>query len=277
METPDRPAATGSTPSGSRRPPVATDGAARPVPDYPIASVDHALQLVLLLQREGALGVRDAATALGVSPSTAHRLFAMLVYRGFADQAPDRRYHPGPVLHRTPHAAASVATLRQLARRHLEALVEEVDETVNLTILSGTAVHFILSLQADRALRSGDRTGASLPAHRTSGGKVLLAALPEQEVAAVYAGVAGVDLEALLGELEQVRRRGYAVNDQQTETGLSAIGVLVPAPAGIAPAAVAIASPTGRFEPARIPSWVRALRATADRIADELAHTRGPC
>jgi IclR family transcriptional regulator, acetate operon repressor len=255
---------------------VATDGAPRPVPDYPVASVDHALQLVLLLQREGTLGVRDAATALGVSPSKAHRLLAMLVYRGFADQGPDRRYHPGPVLHRTPHAAASVVTLRQLARPHLDDLVAEVDETVNLTILSGTAVHFILTVQADRALRSGDRTGASLPAHRTSGGKVLLAALAEEEVAAVYAGVAGVDLEALLAELVQVRRRGYAVNDQQTETGLSAIGVLIPAPAGAAPAAVSIASPTGRFEPTRISGWVRALRATADRVADELARAHGP-
>ncbi|WP_052665986.1 IclR family transcriptional regulator [Nitriliruptor alkaliphilus] len=256
---------------------MAADGAARPVPDYPITSVDHALRLVLLLQREGALGVRDAAVALGVSPSKAHRLLAMLVYRGFADQGPDRRYHPGPVLHRTPHAAASVVTLRQLARRHLEALVDEVDETVNLTILSGTAVHFILTVQADRALRSGDRTGASLPAHRTSGGKVLLATLAEEELAAVYAGVAGVELEALLVELEQVRRRGYAINDQQTETGLSAVGVLVPAPAGVAPAAVSIASPTGRFERGRIPSWVRALRVTADRIADELtrAHRSG--
>lgn len=254
---------------------MAADGAARPVPDYPIASVDHALQLVVLLQREGALGVRDAAVALDVSPSTAHRLLAMLVYRGFADQGADRRYHPGPVLHRTPHAGASVVTLRQLARPHLDALVAEVEETVNLTILSGTAVHFILTVQADRALRSGDRTGASLPAHRTSGGKVLLAALPEEEVAAVYAGVAGVDLEDLLAELEEVRLRGYAVNDQQTETGLSAIGVLVPAPTGLAPAAVSIASPTGRFEAGRIPSWVRALRTTADRIADDRTRAHG--
>jgi IclR family transcriptional regulator, acetate operon repressor len=254
---------------------VATDGSPRPVPDYPIASVDHALRLVLLLQREGALGVRDAAAALGVSPSTAHRLFAMLVYRGFADRGIDRRYHPGPVLHRTPHAAAAVATLRQLARPHLDALVDEVQETANLTILTGTAVHFILSVQADRTLRSGDRTGASLPAHRTSGGKVLLAALPPEEVTAVYAGVAGVDVDDLHAELARVRDQGYAVNDQQTESGLSAIGVLVPAPPGGAPAAVSIALPTGRFDPARVDGWVRSLSTTADRIAAELVRTAG--
>lgn len=254
---------------------MATEGSARPTPDYPITSVDHALQLVLLLQREGSLGVRDAAGALDVSPSTAHRLLAMLVYRGFAEQGADRRYHPGPVLHRTPHATASVATLRRVARPHLDALVREVDESANLTVLAGTAVHFILSIQAERALRTGDRTGASLPAHRTSGGKVLLAALPEEEVAAIYAGVAGVDLEQLLAELATVRDQGFAINDQQTETGLVAVGVLVEPPRGTAPAAVSLALPSARYDPGRLGTWVSALRDTGRRIGRDLARAAG--
>lgn len=237
--------------------------------------MDHALRLILLLQREGALGVREAAAALGVSPSTAHRLLAMLVYRGFADQAADSRYHPGPVLHRTPHAAASVATLRRLARPHLDALVRDVDESANLTVLVGTAVHFILSIQADRALRTGDRTGASLPAHRASGGKVLLAALPHEEVTAIYAGVAGVDLDELLTELEAVRAAGYAINDQETETGLVAVGVLVEPPPGTAPAAVSLALPSVRYDPGRLPAWVAALHRTGELLGRDLARIRG--
>jgi IclR family transcriptional regulator, acetate operon repressor len=239
-------------------------------PDYPITSVDHALQLVLLLQRDGSVGVRDAAAALDVSPSTAHRLLAMLVYRGFAEQDRKRRYYPGPALQRTPHASASVATLRQVARPHMEALVREVEETVNLTVLAGTAVHFILTVEASRALRAGDRTGASLPAHRTSGGRVLLAALPEAEVAAVYAGVAGVEVDELLSELEQVRSRRYAINDQQTEAGLTAVGTLIRAPGRAAPAALSLAMPSTRYDPSRVPGWVRQLRAAAGRIERDL-------
>lgn len=250
---------------------MATEGGTPPPPDYPIASVDHALRLVLLLQREGSLGVRDAAAALEVAPSTAHRLLAMLVYRGFAEQGAGRRYHPGPVLQRTPHASASVAILRQAARPHLAALVDEVDESANLTVLVGTAVHFILSLQADRPLRTGDRTATSLPAHRTSGGKVLLAALPEPELTGLYTGVAGVDLDELLAELAQVREQGYAVNDQQTETGLVAVGVIVEAPPGTAPAAVSLALPSPRYDPGRLPTLVRAVQRTSERIGAELA------
>jgi IclR family transcriptional regulator, acetate operon repressor len=244
-------------------------------PDYPITSVDHALQLVLLLQREGSLGVRDAAAHLDVSPSTAHRLLAMLVYRDFAEQGKKRRYYPGPALQRTPHASAAVATLRQAARPHVESLVRELEESANLTVLAGTAVHFVLSIETSRVLRAGDRTGASLPAHRTSGGKVLLAALPEAEVAAVYAGVAGVEVDGLLAELAQVRDRGFAVNDQQTEPGLTAIGVPIRLPAGPTPAALSLAMPSARYEPARVAGWVRHLEASASRIAHDLEHRQG--
>ena len=53
-------------------------------PAYRLASVDHALQLALALRQDGPLRTVDAARRLGVAPSTAHRLLAMLVYRGFA-------------------------------------------------------------------------------------------------------------------------------------------------------------------------------------------------
>ena len=65
-------------------------------PPYAITSVDHALRLALILQREGQLTVSEAAERLGVARSTAHRLLAMLVYRDFAEQGTDRRYRACP-------------------------------------------------------------------------------------------------------------------------------------------------------------------------------------
>src|SRR3954469_21009932 len=67
-------------------------------PPYAIASVDAALLLATLLQQEGPMRITDAAERLGVSRSTAHRLLGMLVYRDFAEQLPDRRYGPGPLM-----------------------------------------------------------------------------------------------------------------------------------------------------------------------------------
>ena len=65
-------------------------------------------------------------------------------------------------------------------------------------------------------LRVGSRVGRILPARLTSGGKVLLAALPPDQVTALYEGTADVDLPRLRRELALVRRRGFAINDHHT-------------------------------------------------------------
>ena len=158
----------------------------------------------------------------------------------------------------------------------MEALVRQVNETVNLTILSGTAVHFLMTVESSRPLRVGDRTGASLPAHRTSGGKALLATLPETELTGLYTGVAGVDFDALKLEIADVRRRGYAINNEQTEAGLTAAGVSVQTGDAVAPAAVSIAMPSARFAPSRLTGWVHELQVAARRIEGELARISPP-
>ncbi|NYI91015.1 DNA-binding IclR family transcriptional regulator [Amycolatopsis endophytica] len=239
-------------------------------PPYAIESVDHALHLATLLQQEGPLGVSEAAARLGVSRSTAHRLLAMLVYRDFAEQGDDRRYQAGPVLRPADPVGAPVALLRQAAMPHLRALVARTRETVNLQVLAGTEVRFLATVECDQVLRVGDRAGRVLPAHLVSGGKALLAALPPAELTRRYAGSA-VNLTRLRRELGLVRRRGFAVNDQATETGLTAVGFAVPWPSGAEPAAaLSLALPSARFDHDLLPTWVGALSATATAIRHEL-------
>lgn len=238
-------------------------------PPYPIASVDHALHLAVVLQQEGPLRVSEAAERLGVSPSTAHRLLAMLVYRGFAEQRPDRRYEAGDVL-RTTATRAPVALLRQAALPHMRQLVERMQESVNLLVLAGADVWFVATAECAQVLRVGSRAGRTLPAHLTSGGVALLAALPADEVTALFEKRPEVDLARLRRELAQVRGRGFAINDQRTEAGLTAIAVAVRDAGGSAVAAVALAMPTARFARDRIEEWVGALSATAEAITDAL-------
>ncbi|RSM56709.1 transcriptional regulator [Actinoplanes sp. ATCC 53533] len=240
-------------------------------PPYPIASVDHALHLAVVLQQEGPLRVSDAAERLGVSPSTAHRLLAMLVYRGFAEQRPDRRYEAGDVLRPSPATRAPVALLRQAALPHLQKLVEQVQESVNLLVLAGTDTRFIATAECTQVLRVGSRAGRTLPAHLTSGGKALLAALPADELTALYAEHPEVDLPRLRRELTQVRSRGFAINDQRTEAGLTALAVPIRDPRESAVAAIAIAMPTARFRRDRIAEWVSELSRTAAAITGAIS------
>lgn len=241
-------------------------------PAYGIDSVDHALHLATVLQQEGPLRVTDAAQRLGVAPSTAHRLLAMLVYRDFAEQDADRRYVAGPVLRRqTP--VEPVAELRRLAMPHLQGLVERTGETANLQIVVGHQVRFAATVECTQALRVGDREGRMLPAHLASGGRAVLASRSDEEIAAFHAAAAAdlPDLPTLLRELRRVRRRGFALNDQATETGLTAIGRAVRGPRGAAVAAVSLAMPTARFRRDRLAEWTQHVATTASRIEGELA------
>jgi len=239
-------------------------------PAYAIASVDSALLLASLLQQEGAMRVTDVATRLGVSVSTAHRLLGMLVYRDFAEQLPDRRYAAGPVLRRGMVQQASVARLREVALPHLRRLVDVVGETANAMVLAGSDVRFVATVESDQVLRVGDRTGRALPAHLSSGGKAALAGLADDEVTAVLGPLDDADAARLARELWAVRRRGFAVNDQGTEAGLTAVGVAVPPAGGFTGAALSVAAPTARYSRDRARVWAAALVEAAGAIARDL-------
>lgn len=239
-------------------------------PAYAIASVDSALLLASLLQQEGAMRVTDVAARLGVSVSTAHRLLGMLVYRDFAEQLPDRRYAAGPVLRRGPVQQASVARLREVALPHLRRLAETVGETANAMVLAGADVRFVATVESDQVLRVGDRTGRTLPAHLSSGGKAVLATLGDDEVAALLEPLEQGAAARVLRELRTVRRRGFAVNDQETEAGLTAVGLAVPAAGGFTGAALSVAAPSARYSRDRLPVWGSALAHAADAISRDL-------
>lgn len=241
-------------------------------PVYGIDSVDHALHLASILQQEGPLRVTDAAERLGVARSTAHRLLAMLVYRDFAEQDTDRRYVAGPVLRR-PAVPEPVADLRRVALPHLQGLTERTGETTNLMIVIGDQARFVATVECGQVLRVGDREGRMLPAHLTSGGRAVLAARPEADVLELYSGADSpvTDPAALIRGLRRVGRQGFAVNEQSTEAGVTAIGVVVPGPVQAVPAAISVAMPTTRFRRDRQACWVQDLTATAERIARELA------
>jgi IclR family acetate operon transcriptional repressor len=242
-------------------------------PPYAIESVDHALRILQALRDSGQVRVSEAAAELGIARSTAHRLLAMLVYRDFAVQAEDRSYLPGPALSAGPLPGESAQRLRQLMRPHMEALCDQVAETVNLVVRLGTQARFLHTVESPQVLRVGDRQGTVLPAWKTSGGKALLAELPAAQLTALLRGTGGRPPEgmtagerrALVSELRLVRDQGYAENIEESESGLFAIGVCLRDNAGEAVAALSVSAPSARYTPDRSRRFLRELRATAAR------------
>ena len=203
-------------------------------PQYPIESVDNALRVLLLLGEQPKLRLTDVSRYLGVASSTAHRLLAMLQYRGFVRQdAATRSYLPGPTLDGLAFGVLRRLDVRTRARPVLERLNTDLGETVHLGRLEGGNVHFIDSLESARALRVGGRLGMSMPAHCTSTGKALLAELGEEEFLRLYPDEDLVQLTphsigtrtALIAALADVRARGYARSMEEAEEGVTSVAV----------------------------------------------------
>jgi IclR family acetate operon transcriptional repressor len=196
----------------------------------------------------------------------------MLVYRDFAEQDEDRRYLAGPVL-RLPARPEPVAVLRQAALPHLRTLMERSGETANLVVVVDVQARFVATVECPQILRVGDREGRTLPAHLSSAGRAVLATRSDAEVMDLYAGADSpvADVPALLRELHRVRRRGFAINDQRTEAGLTAIGCAILSATGPVAAGLSIAMPTARFHRDRLAGWFDDLASTAVRVRHDLA------
>ena len=208
-----------------------------PEPQYPIESVDNALRVLLLLGEHPSLRMTDVSQYLGVASSTAHRLLAMLQYRGYVRQdGSTRSYVPGPTLDSLAFSLLRRLDVRNRARPVLERLNSELGETVHLGRLEGDKVHFIDSIESTKALRVANRLGRSMPAHCTSTGKALLATLTDDELRLLYPDERLVQLTPhslgtrteLLDAVRTIRSCGFAISKEESEEGVSSLAVAVP-------------------------------------------------
>jgi DNA-binding IclR family transcriptional regulator len=251
-------------------------------PPYPIESVDNALRILQMMRDEGEVRITDVAAALGVAPSTAHRLMAMLIYRGFAIRDDSRHYSAGPALGASAIGSSWTRTLRVAVEPTLEILSSRLDETVNLIVRVGISARFLTSIESSTLLRVGDRTGSVLPARSASGGKVLLAFEPLAQLERLYRGKSAelsgdalndADFALLVADMAAIRRRGYAINREETETGVGAIGIPVLTPAGAPIASFSVAAPVGRLERLLAPDRLELMFSARDDMTEALKGT----
>lgn len=248
-------------------------------PAYPIESVDNALRLLLMFREQPLLRVAEASRTLGVAPSTAHRLLAMLQYHGFVEQDPrTKAYRAGGALTEIGLAAVRGIDVRAVARPVMEALARELGETVHLGTLDRAEVVFLDSVEGTQVVRVGSRVGVRLPAHLTSIGKAMLAHLPEERVRALYpteilpgrTDHSTVRRKALLRTLGRVAEQGYAINDRESEEEVCAVGVPILTSGATVTAALGVSTPHSRFDDRLLERIVPALRAAAAKISEQL-------
>jgi DNA-binding IclR family transcriptional regulator len=192
-----------------------------------IQSIDRAAELLAAIAAASEPETAPAlADACGLNRSTAWRILATLEHHGLVDRDPDsNRYRLGFAVLRLA-AAAGQEPLVRLAHPGLRRLADATGETVNLAVARRLELVYADQVQA-RHVMAPNWLGHPVPLHATSTGKAFLAALPPEELDAVVR--AGLERftdttitapRALRAELEEVRRRGYAVSRGELEPAL---------------------------------------------------------
>jgi DNA-binding IclR family transcriptional regulator len=258
------------------KPDTARDGAPRR-----LSSVATAVELLKAFSEdEVEIGISTLARRLGVAKSTAHRLASTLVAENLLEQ--DRatgKYRLGIALFRLGTLVRRRMNVSEVARPHLFSLRETTNETVHLAILDGTDIMYVYFLESTQAIRMRSDLGLRKPAYCTAEGQAILAFSPAEVVQTVIGnGLQArapntiTDADGLARALENVRQRGCAVEDEESEVGVRCVAAPVRNDSGEVVAAVGVAGPVSRLSKKALGAFMPHVIRTAQAISVRLGH-----
>jgi len=248
---------------------------------YKVQVLDRSFAILNALAAAG----RDAslvelAGRVNLHKSTVHRLLMILESYRIVERNPQTgRYHLGLRLFELGTIAIGSFNVRERARRHLERVVFEVDETVHLCVLDAGEVLYLEKIEPSRSVRMSSRIGRRNPAHCTGVGKAMLAYLPEGDVEEILRrhGLARLTSNTITTpaelkvELQAIRERGYSVDNEEVEEGVRCVGAPVLDHTGRPLAAISVSAPAFRLPMEKIP----VVAASVTRAAQDLSRECG--
>jgi DNA-binding IclR family transcriptional regulator len=219
-----------------------------------VPAADQTLRLLGYLARQrGPVAARTIADQLGLPRSTVYFLLRTLADHGFAVHLErERRWGLGTAAFELAGGYARQEPLARLGRPLVGALVDRIGENAHLAVMTGRDVLYIVEERAPRRPALVTDVGVRLPAHLTASGRAMLAALPREQVRALYPDAAAfadrtgrgpVRPGQLRELLREVRAAGYATEDGEVTLGRRSVGVAVTDHAGWPAAAIAMTWP----------------------------------
>jgi IclR family transcriptional regulator, KDG regulon repressor len=246
-----------------------------------LSSVTSAL-LVLKVFTDGEpeLGISSIAQRLGLAKSTVHRLAVTLASEGFLEQNPQNgRYRLGLSLFSLGALVRQRMDISHQALSLLTALRDQTQETVHLAILDETSIMYLHNMESAQAIGTRSYIGTRKPAFCTSEGRVLLAfnspeltasVLKEELVQRTPKTTTNPKTLRLL--LEEVRRNGYATDDEESEIGMRSVAAPIRDITGKAIAAVGLAGPIQRLTKKELRRLVPQVITTASGISARMGY-----
>jgi IclR family pca regulon transcriptional regulator len=206
-------------------------------PEYRVEALAKGLRiLALFTEQRPTWRVSDIAPAVGMPLPTVYRVVMTLTAEGYLDHLPNGDYRPGVRVLTLGTAALRSLDLVEVATPRLQQLGAATGETVNLAVLTGDRVLYLVRLRNSDLVTANIQVGSTLPAVHTSIGKLLLAYLEADDLtgrigdssfARNHGPNAKESLDELRGELAKIRAEGWALQDEELAFGLRSVAAPV--------------------------------------------------
>ncbi|MCF8108375.1 MAG: IclR family transcriptional regulator, partial [Desulfohalobiaceae bacterium] len=190
---------------------------------YFISSLKKGMDVLELLAEHSELSVSQTAKTLGYNRAGAHRFLATLKELGYVDQNKKGHYELTFKILELSTKLASRFEIRKTAMRFMQELSKKYTETINLGFLEGVDVVHLEKINSPEILRIDSEIGSRAPAQHTALGKAILAFLPESDLDTFWSQAKRhsstsksiVSREMLQRELQQIKARGYALDNEE--------------------------------------------------------------
>lgn len=232
--------------------------------------------LEVVASKDQFFSLQGLAEETGIPKPTLHRMLQQLESAGLLERSGDsRRYGTGVRLRKLAESLLLNDTFHGARHSVLRALVNEIGESCNLTALSGSEVMYLDRVETPAPLRFYLHSGSRVPVHCSASGKLFLASMtPVQRLRLLghapleaFTPKTLTHLEALEEEIKQVKRQGFALDNEEFLPGLMCVAVLVPSPEGRSNLCVAVQAPIMRLTPDKALGLLPALQRAADALS----------
>lgn len=245
-----------------------------------VKSAERALRIFeLLAQHQSGLTVKEISEALSYPQSSTVNLVGTLYEEGYLQQYPGKRYRLGAKLIQLGTLAMESLDVAAVSRPYLASLMEEVEETVFMAIISGSDLVYVAKIDNNRSIRTSAQTGGRKPLYCTGLGKAFLAFMPRPDCKALLDTMELIpitpatitDRTRLEAELEAFRQQGYSIDNEENEEGLYCLAAPVFGADGRIQSAISTAGPKERML-RRKDFIVEKLLLTAGQISRRLGY-----